>query len=277
MNKHEIFKEIAQAISAGNLAFPTHAGTALRLRDTLSDPECHIDKASRLVQAEPLLAARIVALANSVAYNPYGREISDLKSAIARLGFSTLRTLSMALVTQQMAGTLPDRTQQIAKQLWEHTAHVAALARILARRVTHVDPEAAMFAGIVHEIGGFFILSRMTEHPDLLTPDLADWIEMGESTVGRALVKALGIPQNIQDALETYWDGFLALPPSGLGDTLLLADELATIASPLHQMATPEAPRYRGEIDILIGEELLTEILQESQDEVNSLCNALNL
>ena len=45
---------------------------------------------------------------------------------------------------------------------------MAALAHVLSRRVSHVDAETAMFAGIVHEVGGFYLLSRAEEFPALL-------------------------------------------------------------------------------------------------------------
>lgn len=277
MDKLQAFADIAARISEGTLAFPTNARLAMRLRDTLADPDCHIETAAKLAQAEPLLAARIVALANSVVYNPYGREISDLRSAISRLGFATVRTLTMALITRQMAGpSLPPAVRQLADQLWEHSAHVAALARVLARRVTHLDPEAALFAGIVHEVAGFYLLSLSHEYPGILDGDFSDWIDSGERQVGQALLVALNIPENIRSAVDTYWEGYLSMPPVSLGDTLLLAEELSPVASPMHRLDDGSTfGRGTAEIDMLIGEELLTEILQESRGEVESLSNAL--
>ena len=278
MDKIEAFQLIAQDVARGGVEFSTDARVTLRLRDALSDPECHVEAAAKLVQAEPLLAARIVAMANSVAYNPFGREISDLRSAISRLGFATLRSLTMALITRQMAGaSIPPNCQKLAEQLWEHTAYVAALSRVIARRVTMVDAEAALFAGLVHEVSGFYLLSRSANYPGLLDDGFADWIETGEQIVGQPLLVALNIPENIRDAIEMGWEGYLGMPPSTLGDTLLLAEELSPVASPLHNLfeggSKPE--RIDAEIEIMIGEVLLTEILAESREEVASLSAAL--
>ena len=43
------------------------------------------------MSAEPLLAARTVALANSAWYNPGGRLVSDVPKALVRIGFGKLR------------------------------------------------------------------------------------------------------------------------------------------------------------------------------------------
>jgi hypothetical protein len=277
VDKIQAFESIARDVERGAVEFSTDARVTLRLRDALSDPECHVEAAAKLVQAEPLLAARIVAMANSVAYNPYGREISDLRSAISRMGFATLRSLTMALITRQMAGaSIPAEQQALAEQLWEHTAHVAALARVLARRVTQVDAEAALFAGLIHEVPGFYLLSRSQHYPGLLDDDFAEWIETGERLVGQPLLLALDIPENIRAAVETCWEGYLGMPPSSLGDTLLLAEELSPVPSPLHRIGSGNKfGRMDAEIEIMIGETLLTEILAESRDEVASLSAAL--
>lgn len=277
LDRLEIFQDIARGIADTNLAFPTSARVTMRLREALSNPDCHVDAAARLLQAEPVLAARVVAMANSIAYNPYGREVSDLRSAVSRLGFSTLRSLCMAQLTRQLAGaSLSADLQPLADLLWEHTAHVASLARVLARRVTSVDPEAALFAGIVHEVAGFYLLSFGGRYPDLIDDDCQAWVEGGERCVGEALLAVLDIPQNIRDALAIYWDGYLGMPPTGLGDTLLLAEELVPVASPLHRLRDERrGERGSAEIDMLIGERMLTEILAESAEEVASLSLAL--
>lgn len=277
MDRREVFKSIAADVAKGELAFPTSAQVAMRVRQALEDPECHIEAAAKLVQAEPLLSARVVAIANSVAYNRSGREVTDVRTAVARLGFGTVRALATALVTRQLSGSplAPDQ-QNLAAQLWEHTAHVASLAHVIARRITRLDPETAMFAGIVHEVGGFYMLSRAKDFPGLLDGELTDWIEEGEVEIGRAVLKVLAVPEPVMTAIEAYWDGFLAMPPTTLADTLLLAEELAPVASPLHKLGG----RERGEgmtasLDMALGEETLTGILEESAEEVGSLTGAL--
>lgn len=277
MDKRDIYKQLAAQVTQGELAFPTSAQVALKLRKMLDDPECHVDAAAKLVQAEPLLAARVVAIANSVAFNRAGREITDVRTAVSRLGFRTLRSLAMAVVTRQMAGKSADpTTQKLANQLWEHTAHVASLAHVIARRITHLDPETAMFAGIVHEVGGFFLLSCAPKHPGLLEGDADVWVAEGDAEVGRAVLKVLAVPESVAGAVEDFWDGFLAMPPSSLSDTLLLAEALAPVPSPLREESDRSAGAgMAASLEMVVGEELLTDILAESAEEVRSLTAAL--
>ena len=277
MERYQILRKIAAELERGEVSFPTHAQVALQLQRALGDPDCHVDEATRLIKAEPLLAAKVVAVANTSAFNASSRAITDVRTAVLRLGFRYLRSLASAVVTRQLAVTSSASDRAMAAQLWEHTAHVAALAHVIARKVTHLDPETAMFAGIVHEVGAFYLVSRAGEYPGLLDEDFSAWTETGEADVGRAVLQALSVPPAVVEAIEVCWQGFLALPPVTLGDTLLLADELAPVESPLRDLDGSPREGMAASIDMLIGEETLSEIMRESADDVRSLTAALQL
>lgn len=277
MERYEILKKIAAEIERGEVSFPTSAVVALKLKRALDDPDCPLDHAARLVQAEPLLSAKVVAVANSTVCNRSGRPITDVRTAVLRLGFRYLRALASAVVSRQLAVPATPSDRYLAERLWQHTAHVAALAQVLARRVTRLDPETALFAGIVHEVGAFYLISRTRDYPGLLDDDFPAWSESGEAEVGRAVLRALAVPQAIIDAIEVCWQGFLAMPPTTLGDTLLLADELAPVESPLRDLDGCPREGMAASIDLLVGEETLRDIMRESAQDVASLTAALCL
>lgn len=277
MDRIDALKSIAAQAGRGDLAFPTHVNATLKLQRALNDPDCHLDAAARLVQSEPLLAARTVAIANSAAYNRTGHDVTNVNAAVQRVGFRTLGALAAAVIVRQLASEIVDPVLRAkADQLWEHSAHVAALAQVIARRVSRVDAETAMFAGIVHEVGGFYLLSRAPEFPGVLDGDPDDWLEHGETAIGRGVLLKLGVPQPVMDAIEALWNGMRALPPETLGDTLLLAKDLAPVPSPL--LERPELSRLQASatIDFTVGECTLSSILQESAEEVRSLGAALS-
>ncbi|MES2742688.1 MAG: HDOD domain-containing protein [Pseudomonadota bacterium] len=278
MDRLEAFKLIAAQASQGEMTFPTNVDASLKLQQALNDPDCHIDAAAKLVQADPLLAARTVAIANSVAYNRFGSEISSVRAAVHRMGVRTLQSLVAALIVRQLGGnfTHPELRAKAA-QLWAHTAHVAALAQVIARRVTHVDPDTALFAGIVHEVGGFYLLSRAAEFPGILDGEPEDWVEHGEQAIGRGVLTKLVIPEPVMSAVEALWDGMRALPPETLGDTLLLANDLAPVHSPFHERPGATSRQAARTIDFVVGDGTLNMILSESQQEVKSLLEVLML
>jgi hypothetical protein len=306
MDKRDIMARLVSDASQTDLHFQTHAAVTVRVRRALDDPDISVAAVAKLIQAEPVLAARVVAVANSAAFDRSGRAIVDVRSAVARLGFRNVRSLATAFLVRQMGGGKDVRTggssggssggskdgssatqRRMAAQLWQHTAHVSALAQVLARRVTHVDPEAALFAGIIHEVGGFYAISRAADYPGLLDGNPADWNEPElldlEIELGRAVLRALAVPDAALAVLEDFWAGFLALPPRTLADTLLLAEDLAPVASPFHEVKTLPSPAGSAEvgaaasIEVIIGADTLSAILKESAEEVGSLAAALQL
>ena len=215
----------------------------------------------------------MVALANSVAYRRSEDDITDVATAVARVGLRSVQTLVNALIVRQLAGAPKDAAiQTLLRRLWEHTAHVASLARMLARRVTHVDPETALFTGLIHDAGSFYLLSRTAEFPALLDPERAEGEESLEIDVYRRVARTLDVPAQVVEALEVVWQGYVSSPPVTLGDTVALAKELAPVGSPMVRLASGQE---FASIDIAIGDEHLTDILQASGDEVDSLTRAL--
>lgn len=276
MDVQSILDTVAADAARGDIVFSTHAEIALRVQRMIDDPDCSIDALGKLVAAEPLLSARILGLANSITYNPGGRPITDLKNAISRLGLASLRALAAAIEVRQMQDLSKTEAHRLlASRLWEHTAHVAALARVIAKRLTHQNPDAAFFAGIVHEVGSFYLISRASAFPDLFSSDLEAWNGEGEARVGRAVLQALEVPAHILEAMETLWSGYLAMPPGSLGDTLLLANELSPVESPLDTLTGMSRKGMSAEIELQIDNETLSHVLAESAEEVASLSTAL--
>ncbi len=276
MDRLEAFRSIAAEAGRGEMVFPTNVNASLKIQQALNDPDCHMELAAKLVMAEPLLAARTVAIANSVAYNRSGNEITNVRAAVMRLGFRTLQSLVAAVVVRQIGSTIANPELRLkVNQLWEHTAHVAALAHVIARKVTHLDPETALFAGIVHEVGGFYLLSRAEQYPGLLDGDSEAWAEYGEKLIGRGVLKKLSVPEAVMEAVESLWYGYRAMPPETLGDTLVLANDLSPVPSPLHEAAGATTAESASTIDFMVGEGTLSSILEESDEEVKALTAAL--
>lgn len=276
MNVQETLARVAEDAARGDMVLPTGTDVLVRIQRDLDDPDCSLEHLGQLIAGEPVLAARVVGITNSVAYNPGGKAINDLRQALSRLGFRTLRTLVTAMIVRQMQGmSATPACRELAARLWEHTANVAALSRVIAKRVTHQDPEVAFFAGIVHEVSGFYLISRASAYPGLLEADLEPWHNGGEAAVGRQVLRALDVPATILEAVETMWAGYLAMPAQSLGDTLLLADELSPVESPIAELSGMGRRGLPADIDMQIGDALLSEILEGARDEVHSLTVAL--
>jgi HD-like signal output (HDOD) protein len=272
-------KDYAQIVTEarrGQLVFPTSVNAALQLQQALSDPDCHVEDAIRKVLAEPVLAARAVALANSAVFCRLGGPVvTSARGAVMRVGYRNLYTLAAAMVVRQFGARIRNpRLRICADQLWQHCAHVASLSHLLARALTRVDPDTALFAGIMHEVAGFYLLARADDMPGLLDDPDAHMGALHE-IVTRELMRKLAVPEPVAAAIVSLRGGAVSLPPGGLRDTLLLARRLAPLRSPLAQADDAVLTNTAAVDAYLDGNTLINAILLESAEEARSMSAAL--
>lgn len=277
MDKLKALKLIVEQAGRGELIFPTNVAASLKLQQALDDPDCHLEAATELVLAEPLIAARLVAIGNSVAYTRFGGKVNNVRSAVSLLGFRTLRSLVAAIIVRQFSSAISDPAiRGKAELLWRHSANVAALAKVIARLTTEVDPETAMFAGVVHEIGSFYLLSRAEEFPALLLDDHSQEAGVADALyLAHSVLQILKVPKPVTSAVETLYSGGESRPPVTLGDVLSLANALATVPSPLRGFGAGPLEAKAEYVDFPVGDKTLQMILVESADEISSMTEAL--
>ena len=278
--KSEALRNIVAQISSGELVFPANVRATLKIQEALDEPKYGTDEIAKLIIQEPLVAARVIAVANSVAYSRFGGGITNVRMAISILGFSTLRSVVAAVIMRQICLAISDNAiREKMEYLWVHSATVAAMAHLLARKVSKIDPETALFAGVVHEVGGFYLLSRAEEFPALLESgteiDYPPADQSHELEIARAVLQKLLIPKRVMSSIESCWHGAAVFPPVSLGDTLLLANHLTDPVSPLTQRHQTKLTANTGKIDFMVGDKSLQEILDESKEDLDSLTEAL--
>ena len=270
-------EDIARDLSSSEITFPTFLDITFQVRTALKDPNLSIDQLAKLVGAEPLMSAKIIRMANSVAMNPSGREIGDVKNAIVRVGMEAVRTVSFAVAMEQLLKSKQMQPfEDLSKRLWEHTSHVAALCRVLARKIAKINGDEAMFTGLVHDLGVFYLMSRAANFPELVADkaELHALLVGWHDNIGHALLSALGSPESVVTAVQEHETDREIIELRSLSDVLYVANKIANRTSRWRD------PEFDGEVDTsvldsLFDAETLAEIVEESEEEVQSLKQAL--
>ncbi|MNN76195.1 hypothetical protein D3C81_1925530 [compost metagenome] len=109
----------------------------------------------------------------------------------------------------------------------------------------------------------------------MLDDNTEDWIEYGEKLIGRGVLRQLQVPDLVLQAVEGMWHGGSTFPPRTLGATLVLANDLSPVGSPLHPPESAARRQAAAKIDFGIGGSTLHTILEESAEEIESLAAAL--
>lgn len=131
---------------------PDIAAAMLRL---LNQQENDTDELARIIASDPVLAARVLRVANS-SYYGFSRQIKTILDATVLLGQKTLRNLVLTMALKGLY-RLSDPSE---KMLWEESMAHALGSQFLSTTYAVADPEEAFLAGLLANIGELFFLQQ---------------------------------------------------------------------------------------------------------------------
>jgi len=272
----EFIENLAKELSSKNLVFPTSLNITMRIRSALNDPDSSTDKVAHIVGAEPVLSAQLLRLANSAAMNSSGKPVVDLHTAINRLGYAMVRNLAISVGMRQLSQASPQGAMQpLVEKLWKHSIQVASISYILAKRRTRINPDEAMLAGLLHDIGEFYILTRVKDFPDLFADEAAikEITHLWHAEVGRAILESWEIPEEIAAAIQDHetFDRTHAAP-ADLTDVIMVASILSGEGMP-ENIDWEKVPQAFGQLRL--DSESCSTVIADSEDEMKQIALAL--
>lgn len=155
------------------------------------DDDTNTADVAKLVAADPAIAAKVLQLSNSAFFNS-GRIISDLRTAVTRLGLSTLRDLVLAsevFSAQPLSGAERNSLQQRA----------LLASRLAAKLLPDSSAELGATAALLADIG--LLLPGVRNER---TPEDAAYNRPGHAEAGAYLLGLWGLPMPIIEAVAFH-------------------------------------------------------------------------
>jgi HD-like signal output (HDOD) protein len=147
-----LLQRIITDVKSGKLRLPSLPDVAHKIRATVSDPRRSSADIARVVQFDPALAARLIQIANSPLYRGT-KKFDNCHSAVTRIGLGAVRNLVTGLALHSLFEARTPLLRQRLQQTWQHSCRVAAISSVLARLTQGLDPDRALLAGLIHDIG----------------------------------------------------------------------------------------------------------------------------
>ena len=202
----KFLQELAETLNSKDIELPSFPDVVIHIRDALEDPACSAEQLADVVKTDPVLVSRLLISANSAFHNRAGIEIVDLKLAISRLGFETVRNTAITLAVDQIfrAGEHDDLKDRL-EELWNNSVSLSSMCFALAQKCGTVNSDNAFLCGLLHEIGKLYILTKARDYPELLGDDdsLNNVISQWCPSVGRSIVQAWGFPEEIAETIDS--------------------------------------------------------------------------
>lgn len=136
--------ERAVSLPPGSDPAPVHVAHLCRLQGVSSS------QIARMAAADPGFAATLLRIANSTA-SAGSFPISDLQTAVTRLGTRMVGMLAVAAPTLRLLATPQGELSDVRREIYSHSIRVGVVAREIAPGSIHA--ETALAAGLVHNVG----------------------------------------------------------------------------------------------------------------------------
>ena len=190
-NEAQLYLEFHQMLKAGKYELPVMPDLAVRIGKAIDDPDTDNEDIARLIQLDPAVSARVMSVVNSAAFAGT-TVIRSLQQAVARLGRQQVRNLVYSCIIKDLFRTESSMLKNSMKALWNHSCRVAAISSVLARYTPGLDPDRALLAGLVHDIGIIPLLQTARTHPRLAQSAtvLEHLIDELKAEVGRLTLQA---------------------------------------------------------------------------------------
>jgi HD-like signal output (HDOD) protein len=255
----------------GELKTPSFPDVALKMRRAIQQ-DCEMSELVKIINMDPVISGKLIQVVNSPFYMPMV-PITNTLNAINRLGRKTTRDLVITFSLKNLVKSEKPAIRKLIQQSWFQSIKVSSIAHTLAKLTKKVDPDEALLAGLLHNIGALPILTFADTLPEeaCQPADIEFCADEIQGQIGSIILEQWEFPENLKQiplqASDWHTD---ASDKLGLCDIILLAKFHYYLASP----GTVELPK----IDTMpayqkLGNEPLTpemslQILQDAKQQI---------
>lgn len=196
-----------------DVSLPPLPGSVFKILELLRDENITTPALATAVGYDPLLAARLLRLANSSFYSRQ-KAVTTISQAIDTMGTKSLYDAVMLGMT---ANTFSKEIQgaAVGRAIWEHSLAVALLSRRLVEVLQMRGAEDAFICALLHDIGKLVLLKCDSEGFSRLAESMGDdemlsaeteYFGVNHAEVGALLTKKWDLPDVISTIVMNHHD-----------------------------------------------------------------------
>ena len=257
------------------LNLPTLPDMSLKIRKAINDEKATSAKIARVVQTDPVIASRLIHIANSPLYLGR-RKIDNCPEALTRIGLKASQHFitSFALKSVFVAATAPVRKRM--SELWRHSAYVAAICAVLAHKTRGFDPDRATLAGLVHDIGAVPVLTYADRFPQLAANPvhLDETVQALRGALGAVVMRRWSFPDDFQEITSDAENWMREHPGEADYTDVVVLSQLHSFVGDLRTHKHPrldETPAHAKLFGENPGFDLSRDVLVQAKDEIQRI------
>ena len=193
---------------SADTAIPMLPAMARHVVDLALDPDVSATRITNVVSKDPVLATRVIQLANS-AFSAPATEITSIGEAVVRMGTGPVRNVVTAACLSALSAD-PKIYGKHGRDHIDHSIGTAYLAWLLADRADE-SPDEAFLYGLLHDIGKLVILklARDCGNFSVVAPteeETATIMREKHASIGGRVLQQWGMPHGLFDPIVWHHD-----------------------------------------------------------------------
>ncbi|MDH5765313.1 MAG: HDOD domain-containing protein [Gammaproteobacteria bacterium] len=199
----QLLNEMVFAFNNGQLELPALPEIALKVKAAIKNPDIEATDVARIIEADPVLATRLIQSANS-ALNQAMSPVRSIQEAVIRLGLPATRSMVISLSMKQLFTSKSEDLKQRMLNLYEHSVEIAAISAVLAKEIESCEVDQLLLAGLVHDIGVIPVLNYIekAEYGISDNDELNRIIKTLRSMAGEMVIRSWELPVEIIDVIK---------------------------------------------------------------------------
>lgn len=130
---------------------PTLPIVATKVTELINDPNSSSADIAEVLKKDQVLTAKVLKLINSPYYGIPG-EVTDVRRALAYLGFNTLAQLVLSVSIISMFSEKKSGKFSMY-EFWKHALATAIASELIAKKIKYPRPEECFTCGLLHDVG----------------------------------------------------------------------------------------------------------------------------
>ncbi|MDO3723067.1 HDOD domain-containing protein [Marinobacter sp. chi1] len=248
--EHALLMSFYSELRANQVTVPSLPDVAWKICRVVDDDNSSPEAVIQAISADPAIAAKLIRACNSPLYRGFS-EVTSVRGAVLRLGMPTTRQLVTVFAMREVSTAQPPALKSAMEQLWRHSREVAALCWVLADQIAGLNPEEAMLAGLLHDIGSVPVLVHSERHANLCKEEslLAKVVRELRGDVGASVLESWSFPSAFVESARHAedWQFECREESPQLVDVVIVAQMHSMIGSHQGAQLPPftEVPAYR--------------------------------
>ncbi|MGZ8185630.1 MAG: HDOD domain-containing protein [Methylobacter sp.] len=163
LTENRLLQTFSQHYTSEELELPSLPDIALKLRKAMQQ-DIGIADAVKIIQLDPVISAKLIEVANCALYVS-AVPAKSCFAAVSRIGLNATRNLVIGLSINHIFKSNSPLIKKHLDKIWKQSLYISTLSYVLAAVTKQANPEEALLAGLICDIGAVPFLNFAANLP----------------------------------------------------------------------------------------------------------------